>query len=162
MPRKLGTVYDGKNRRGLGLEVLSYNQRYCTGINLFGDGIWSKLLLHVPFCRRERTFHKYTNDMRVHPPPVKYNLRSRKSSTGSRLPAKFTVKYVLEAVVLSIFLDLVPETLAQLTAHKRVLLLALLKAKAHLGQKLLQPVTPIRIPHVQLGGHEVGEVHALQ
>lgn len=76
-------------------------------------------------------------------------------------PAQFTIKYILEAVVLSVFLDLVPETLSQLTAHERVFLLALLEAEAHLGQKLLQPVTSVRIPYIKFRGHEVGEVHAL-
>lgn len=39
---------------------------------------------------------------------------------------ELTVKHVLESVVLSVFLDLIPETLAKLTAHKWVLLFALL------------------------------------
>lgn len=72
-----------------------------------------------------------------------------------------TVKDVFETVVLCVLLDLISETLAKLTAHERVLLFALLKAEAHFGQKLLQPVTTVRVPNVEFGSHEVGEVHAL-
>ena len=61
---------------------------------------------------------------------------------------KLTIKYVLESVVFSVLLDLIPEALAELTAHEWVLLFALLEAEAHLSQKLLKAVTPIGIPHV--------------
>lgn len=77
-------------------------------------------------------------------------------------PTQPTIEHVLQAVVLSVLLDLIPETLPKLTAHERVFLLALLEAETHLGQKLLKAVTPIGIPYVELGGDEVGKIHALQ
>lgn len=49
------------------------------------------------------------------------------SMTGLRLSHNsLTIKYVFEAVVFGILLDLVPEAPAKLTAHERVFLLALL------------------------------------
>lgn len=39
---------------------------------------------------------------------------------------KLTIENVLESVVFSVLLDLIPETLAKLTAHEWVLLFALL------------------------------------
>ena len=76
--------------------------------------------------------------------------------------ATLTIEHVLEAVVLRVLFDLISKTLAELAAHERVLLLALFEAESHLGQEFFQTMASVGIPHVELGCHEVGVVHALK